>query len=119
MSTQEIANRLVELCRSWQHNKAYEELFADDAVAVEPEGTPNAVVKGKANLLKKSEEFEKMVKEMHDSSISDPLVAGNHFAVNMMIDATMEGRGRSKMEELCVYEVKDGKIVKEQFFFHM
>jgi hypothetical protein len=25
--------------------------------------------------------------------------------------------GRSTMEELCVYEVKDGKIVKEQFFY--
>lgn len=24
---------------------------------------------------------------------------------------------RVKMEEICVYEVKDGKIVKEQFFF--
>jgi hypothetical protein len=28
----------------------------------------------------------------------------------------MKGRGRVKMEELCAYEVKDGKIVLEQFF---
>jgi hypothetical protein len=29
----------------------------------------------------------------------------------------MKGMGRVKMDEIAVYEVKDGKIVKEQFFF--
>ena len=35
----------------------------------------------------------------------------------MGMDVTMKGMGRQKMDELAVYEVKDGKIVKEQFFF--
>ena len=30
---------------------------------------------------------------------------------------TIKGAGRTKMDEIAVYEVKDGKIVKEQFFF--
>ncbi|GJM33834.1 MAG: hypothetical protein DHS20C18_28350 [Saprospiraceae bacterium] len=119
MTTKEIANRLVELCRKGQHEEAYKELFADNAVALEPEGFPNHEVKGKAALLKKNEDFGKMVIEMHDSSVSDPIVAGNHFSVSMMIDSTMKEQGRSKMEEICLYEVKDGKIVKEQFFYNM
>jgi hypothetical protein len=35
----------------------------------------------------------------------------------MSFDATFKGGGRTKMDEICVYEVKDGKIVKEQFFY--
>jgi hypothetical protein len=30
---------------------------------------------------------------------------------------TMKGSGRMKMDEIALYEVKDGKIVKEQFFY--
>jgi limonene-1,2-epoxide hydrolase len=35
----------------------------------------------------------------------------------MVLDATIKGMGRMTLEEVCVYEVKDGKIVVEQFFF--
>ena len=46
-----------------------------------------------------------------------PVIAGNHFAVAAVIDATMKGAPRSAMTEIAVYEVKDGKIVKEQFIY--
>lgn len=118
MTTQEIANRLVELCRTGQNNTAYQELFADDAVALEPPGFPNGRTEGKEALLAKSTGFAQSIQEMHDSWISEPVVAGNHFSVSMGLDITTKDRGRMKMEEICVYEVKDGKIVQEQFFFH-
>jgi limonene-1,2-epoxide hydrolase len=35
----------------------------------------------------------------------------------MTLDATMTGMGRMQLDEICVYEVKDGKIVFEQFFY--
>jgi ketosteroid isomerase-like protein len=35
----------------------------------------------------------------------------------MGMDVTMKGFGRMNMDEVCVFEVKDGKIVSEQFFF--
>jgi len=34
----------------------------------------------------------------------------------MVIDVTMKGRPRSKSEEICLYEVKDGKIILENNF---
>jgi len=43
--------------------------------------------------------------------------AGNFFACAMGFDATMKDRGRTKMEEIALYEVKDGKIISEQFFY--
>lgn len=118
MTTEQIANRLVELCRQGQHEQAYRELFADDAVAIDP-GNPQGDTKGLDNLLAKSKQFSEMMEEMHDASTSDPLVAGNQFVVHMMIDSTMKGRSRSKEEELAMYFVENGKIVKEQFFYDM
>ncbi|MCB0632329.1 MAG: nuclear transport factor 2 family protein [Saprospiraceae bacterium] len=117
MSTQEIADRLVALCRIGQYDEAYKELFADDAVSIEPEFTQQPPVKGLDNLLAKSAQFATMFKELHDSSVSAPIVAGNCFACTMMIDTTNHEDVRSKMEEICLYHVKDGKIISEQFFF--
>ena len=95
-----------------------EELYADDAESIEPphaQGLQSA--KGREALKQKAEQFGSTVEEMHGGYSSEPLVAGNHFAVAMGMDATMKGMGRVKMDEIAVYEVKNGKIVKEQFFF--
>ena len=68
--------------------------------------------------LKKGEVFSSMVEEMHGGWVSEPQVAGNFISFGMGMDVTMKGGvGRMKMDEIAVYEVKDGKIVKEQFFF--
>lgn len=118
MTTQEIANRFKELAQQGNWTLIQEELYADDAESIEP---PHAQglksVKGKDALKQKGEEFGSTVEEMHGGYSSEPLVAGNHFTVAMGMDATMKGMGRVKMDEIAVYEVKDGKIVKEQFFF--
>jgi hypothetical protein len=58
-----------------------------------------------------------MVEQMHSLKVSDPIVGGDAFACSMVMDLTMKGRGRMNMGEICVYQVKDGKIVSEQFFF--
>jgi len=42
---------------------------------------------------------------------------GNHFSLTMRYDMTFKERGRSTMEEICVYEVKDGKIATERYFY--
>jgi hypothetical protein len=33
----------------------------------------------------------------------------------MRLDVTMKGQGRMDMKEVCVYDVKDGKIIREEF----
>ena len=118
MTTQEVANRFNELAQQGNWNQIQEELYADDAESIEPphaQGLQSA--KGRDALKQKAEQFGSSVEEMHGGYSSEPLVAGNHFAVGMGMDATMKGMGRVKMDEIAVYEVKNGKIVKEQFFF--
>ena len=117
INTQEIANRLVELCRAGDWEKAQKELFAKDAVSIEPYATPEfeKETKGLDAILKKGDKFSSMVEKYHDLKVSEPLVVGNSFAVTMSMDLTMKGQGRMNMSELCVYQVKDGKIVSESF----
>ena len=118
-SVKEIADRLVALCREGQYETAQKELYAKDAVNLEPEGAPMPGVKGLDAIIEKGHQFGAGVEEIHSNFVSDPLIAGDHFSVSAIMDLTMKGMGRVKMEEVCVYEVKDGKIVKEQFFYSM
>lgn len=86
-------------------------------MSIEPAYTQQPDVIGLDMLLEKSAQFASDIKEFHASSVSDPVVAGNHFSCNLMIDFTKQNGERMKMEEICVYEVQDGKIIKEQFFY--
>ena len=118
MTIQEIADRLVGHCRAGNYTAAQEELYSDDAESIEPAHRPGLqTVKGRDAIVAKGKEYQNMVEEVHGGSVSDPVIAGNHFAVAAVIDATMKGMGRSTMNEIAVYEVKDGKIVKEQFIY--
>ena len=117
MTTQQIADRLVELCRTGKSRQAYRELFAENAKAIDP-AMQQPVTEGLENLLAKDAAFEEMVIELHELRVGDPIVADQHFACTMYIDITTE-RGRNTDEEICVYQVKDGKIVLEQFFYTM
>jgi len=120
MTTQEVANRFSELAKTNRWDLIQDELYSDNAESIEP---PHAAAMGMTNvkgldaIKKKGEQFNEMVEEVHDGRTSEPVVGGRYFSVAMMIDATMKGAGRQKMDEIAVYEVKDGKIVKEQFFF--
>ena len=118
ISTKEIANRMAELFKEGKWAEVQEELFAENAVSIEPPGSKGLqTAEGLAAIKKKGEDFNNMVEEMHGGYVGDPIIAGNHIAFAMGIDATYKGMGRQKMEEIAVYEVKDGKIVKEQFFY--
>lgn len=118
MKTEEIARRLVALCREQKWETAQKELYASDAVSLEPHESPgfDKETRGLPAIEEKGRKWSAMVEAMHSISVSDPLVAGNAFACTMRIDMTMKGQGRMDMAELCVYQVKDGKIVSEQFF---
>ena len=118
MSTQQIASRLAELCNQGKFEAAQKELFAENAVSIEQEASQDLPkeTKGLRNIIEKGHKWEANIEQVHSCSASKPLIAGNAFALTLAMDVTMKGRGRMKLEEVCVYEVKDGKIASEQFF---
>jgi hypothetical protein len=118
LTTQEVADRLHVLLSQFRFADAQTELFHEDATSVEPahsQGMPT--VTGLDKIKMKGEEFQKGLEEVHSGHVSDPLVAGNYIAMTMVMDVTMKGVGRQKLEELMVYEVRDGKIAREQFLY--
>jgi len=118
MTTNEIANRLVELCRKGEWETAQKELFAQDAISIEPHSTPafEKETKGLDAIMEKGHKWSEMVQSVNKLEVSDPVVANNSFACTMHMDVTMKNKEQMDMTELCAYQVKDGKIVAEQFY---
>jgi hypothetical protein len=120
MSTATVANRLVSLCREGKYEDAQRELYAKDAISIEPQEMstgPMGNAKGLKAILQKGHQWMETVEAIHKNEVSEPVVADGWFSVAMHVDATMKGRGRTDMHEICVYHVKDDKIVQEQFFY--
>ena len=118
MTTAEVASRLADLCKQGKFEDAQRELFSSDAVSVEPYPSPDfeKETKGLNAIIEKGKKWESMVKKMNALDVSKPLIAANSFAVTMRMDVDMNNGQHWDMTELCVYEVKDGKITSERFF---
>src|ERR1700744_4264444 len=116
---QEVAHRLVDLCREGKNVDAINELYDDNVVSIEPESSPMpGKTVGKKAVLESTNQWFSSVQEIHSVYISDPIVTDNFFACTMDIDATYKEHGRNEMNELCIFEVKNGKIVSSQFFYN-
>ncbi len=118
MTTQDVANRMNELFKENKWDQVQGELYAEDCESIEPANAPGLkTVKGMAAIKQKGKDFNAIMEEMHGGWCSEPLIGGNYISFAMGLDVTMKGMGRINMQEICVYEVKNGKVVKEQFFF--
>lgn len=116
MTTQEVAQKLVEYGRNNQESRAYEELYSPQITSVEM-SEPMKEVQGFDGIKKKGQWWNDNF-EVHGTKFSDPIIADNHFAVNIWMDTTHKPSGqRSQMNEIGVYQVKEGKIWREQFFY--
>jgi len=119
MSTMEVGKKLVELCRQGKAAEAIEALFSKDVVSVEPMAMPGmpAEMKGIQAVMGKNKWWGDN-HTIHSAEVNGPFPHGDRFAVFFKFDATNKPSGqRMKMEEAALYTVKDGKIVREEFFY--
>jgi hypothetical protein len=118
MTTHQIAEKLVDYCRKGEFTEAQRSLYHKDIISIEPAATPDfdKETRGFENNIAKSQKFDSMVETVHKIDVSNPIVAGNSFVFSLTMDVTMKNRGRMTFAELCVYQVKDGKVISEQFF---
>ncbi|MEO5685607.1 MAG: SnoaL-like domain-containing protein [Chitinophagaceae bacterium] len=118
MTINEIAAELVVLCRQGKFEAAQQELFSEDVVSIEPYATPafEKETKGLSAVNEKIRKFNESIQETHKIEVSEPLIAASSFCCTMRMDVTMKEGGHMDMSELCVYQVKDGKIISETFY---
>ena len=118
LSTEQIAARFNELAQTEKWFEIQDELFSDNVKSIEPANSPwFKNEEGKAPVRRKGEDWVKRIEAIHKLHTSAPIVAGSHFAVAREMDITVNGIGRIQVNELMLYEVNDGEIVSEQFFY--
>lgn len=115
MTVPEIAAQLVSLNREGKHAEVYAELYDVECISVENWGGVKTEYVGMEAIGKKAQGWYESVVEMHETRVSEPLVADSSFAVTFFMDVTYKDRGRETMTELAVYTIKDGKIIREEF----
>ena len=121
MSAQEIGKKLVELCKKNQNAEAISTLYADDIVSVEAvtmPGTVDRTTKGLEGVRGKNQWWSDN-HTVHSADVAGPYPHGeDRFAVRFQYDITNKPSGqRMKMDEVALYTVANGKIVKEEFFY--
>jgi len=124
MTTKEVADQLVALCRAGRNIEAVETLLSPEVVSVEAMGdeTMPAVMTGRDAVRGKNEWWFQNHK-IHSARIKGPFPNGDRFTVIYNYDVTakagpMAGK-RMRMEEVAVYTVGDGKISREEFFYDL
>jgi SnoaL-like domain len=120
-STASIAQELVTLCRAGRNLEAINKLYSPKIVSIEPVGSEElpAELTG-IDAIRGKNEWWFANNEVHSSQAIGPFVGEGQFAVKYAFDVTAKPSGqRFQMEEMALYTVKDGKIVREQFFYHV
>jgi ketosteroid isomerase-like protein len=119
-STAAVANELVTLCRAGRNLDAIAKLYSPKIVSVEPVG--NEAMPAEMNgidAVRQKNEWWQDNYDVNSLEVNGPFVGGDQFAVQYVFDTTFKATGqRSTMTEMALYTVKDGKIVREQFFYH-
>ncbi|GJL66888.1 MAG: ketosteroid isomerase [Nitrospirales bacterium] len=119
MSASQIGEELVALCKQGKNMNAIEKFYSSDIVSIEAYAMPGMeqtqtgldAIKGKNTWWVENH-------EVHDGNVTDPFPNGNRFAVISTFDVTPKHTGkRMTMEEIGLYTVEGGKIVKEEFFY--
>lgn len=120
MTLDDIAKELVAGCREGRQRANLHKLYAADAVSVEGAamGDMGRETHGLAGIDGKHQWWE----DNHDvtgGKVDGPFRHGDdRFAVVFAVEGTTKADGKPfSMTEVGVYHVKDGKIVREEFFY--
>ena len=119
-----VGARLIEFCRNGLNIDAISSLYSNDIISVEAVGSDEvpAEMRGIDEVVKKNKWWYAS-NEVHHASAEGPFPHHDRFAVIFHYETSArEGprKGqRIKFDEVAVYTVKNGKIVREEFFYDM
>lgn len=118
MTTSEIANKLVLLLREAKFEEVYDTLFDAEKVRhVEPQSEHFADITGVNAIKEKDTIMGENIQEVNSLEVGTATVSKDHIALPYKMTFTMKDGNAVALDEIIVYEVQDGKIVLEQFFY--
>jgi limonene-1,2-epoxide hydrolase len=117
MSTQEVAEKVVELVRQQAWYKALDTLYDKDIVSVEASASEGeSAEKRGIDQVRGKIDWWLNAMEIHSFTAKGPFVAHDRFVVQYDADVTEKNsKKRFQLSEVGVYTVKNGKIVREEF----
>ena len=118
-ATAAVAEELVAFCRAGRNMEAINTLYSPDIVSVESMGNEQMPREMKGiDAIRQKNKWWGENNEVHSSVVDGPFIGEDKFAVYYNYDVTFKPTGqRTPMEEMALYTVKDGKVVREQFFY--
>ena len=118
-ATAAVAEELVAFCRAGRNMDAINTLYSPDIVSIESMGNEQMPREMKGiDAIRQKNKWWGENNEVHSSVVDGPFVGEDKFAVYYNYDVTFKPTGqRTPMEEMALYTVKDGKVVREQFFY--
>ncbi|HEX7831033.1 MAG TPA: nuclear transport factor 2 family protein [Thermoanaerobaculia bacterium] len=125
MDTKQVGERLVELCREGKNMDAIAELYSPDITSVEAGGGDENMPREMHGIdaIRGKNQWWYENHEVHSGSAEGPYPHDDRFAVKFSYDVTAKSGpmagNRFTMNEVALYTVKDGKIVREEFFYAM
>ena len=116
MNTEEVAHKVVQLCRRQAWKEAIDTLYDDNIVSVEAHGQGGSPeTRGIEGVRAKTDWWTQNM-QVHDVKVGGPFAAHDRFVVQYDIDVTdKNSQKRMQMSEVGVYTVKGGRIVREEF----
>ena len=117
MSTEEVAEKVVELVRQQAWYKALDTLYDKDIVSVEASASEGeSAEKRGIDQVRGKIDWWLNAMEVHSFTAKGPFVAHDRFVVQYDADVTEKNsKKRFQLSEVGVYTVKNGKIVREEF----
>jgi hypothetical protein len=123
MTTEEVGNRLIELCKQGQNIEAIDQLYGEhvvnlEAMAMGPEFPQRS--EGKQEVRDQNLKWMEY-HEIHGGTVDGPFFNGEKFAAIFTMDVTAKGGPmagqRMQGTEVGLYHVEGGQIVKIEWFY--
>jgi ketosteroid isomerase-like protein len=114
MTTREIADRLVALCRTGKYREAIIELYAPGTTQSE---NGQAIPGGRDALVAACKGWEES-RTVHGTEILGVHVGPDSVVVEMRHDVTPHAtKERHQWSEAAVYRVRDGRVTDVRFYY--
>jgi hypothetical protein len=121
MTTNEIASLYREMMNQRKFLDIQNMFYDEQVISQEPEKAAamgfTVVTNGLTAVKAKGVARRATIDTVHSYVCSEPLVAGDFFSVVLKQEITFIGKPRTTLEEIGVFQVKNDKIIKEQFFY--
>ena len=119
MTTQEVANNLVSKLREGDFFGAYDLFETDKVRHLEPKSPVEAFrdITGVEAIKQKDIAMGQGIAEASLPQVGEPIVKPNAIALPYRMELKLKDGNALVLDEIIVYELENGKIISEHFYY--